>query len=173
MPRKSVVHRDWDETTGILSATFADGATKDYNVFALPKPMQDMLMMHGANQKVFDTVAGMGSDGSTTEDVKNEANAAWSRLENSEWIGARGGGGGGISLAVLTEALARITKSTPERAAKVIEPLSKDQRGELAKDQDMKVAIAAIGLERAKLAQQTAQAVSSATVASVIAQLRG
>lgn len=171
--KRNLIKRDWDESAGsLLSVEWPDGEKTSYDVAALGAETRLALSLHGANQKLFDSLAGDTKAGVSFADQRKTVQAIWDNLVSGEW-GTKRGTSEGPRLSLLAQAVSRMLDKPIEKVKAHLETLTVEQRRALSADEKIKAIIAKIQLENAeaKAAAATGAGESLAGVAAALESL--
>lgn len=145
---KSTIKREWNDATQEITASYPDGVAVVYNAATLPEAIRQDCLLHGLEQKLFDSIAGETKKGTTLDEIRGQVMAVYTNLANGDWKGKRGSSEG-PSLLLLTEAVARLfTNGDLEVAKKHIESISAEDRKALGEAAQIKIVINTIKNER-------------------------
>jgi hypothetical protein len=152
---KSTIKREWDDASQTINAAYPDGVSVAYCAATLPEAIRQDCLLHGLEQKLFDSIAGETKKGTTLDEIRAQVMTVYTNLVNGDWKGKRGSSEG-PSLLLLTEAVARLFAGGDlEAAKKHIEAISVEERKSLAEATEIKIAINSIKNERLAAAKKT------------------
>jgi len=136
-----------------VTAEFKDGTKQTLNIAEVPEDIRDMLACHGAKQKGHDAFASAknaveeGKAGTKLGFAKAQTARVFRNLLSGIFSER---GGGGARLTQLAEAVARVLGGKVEDHQKRLDEMSEDARKEVAKQDDVKAALATIRREAAE-----------------------
>lgn len=144
--------------TGLITFTFDDKTTIDFDVNKVNDAVKARLALHGASQKIGDSYAGAGADTNPLAYAKAAVEATIKDLYAGNWRAASAAGPRGSDLAT---AFSRATGKPIEACIAFVNGLDDDAKKALRGKAKIKIELAKIGAEKAaaKLAKlQTAEA---------------
>lgn len=165
---KGLITREWDDVSGTITATFASGESVSFDITKLPADIYKDLAMHGAEQKIFDSIAGDQKKGATVAELTATLQGVYDNLAAGLWKGSRGSGGEGTSTTLAVEALARMLAARNggevdlADAKQRWELLPKEQRAAAVKAPAFAAEIAKVRAEKAAARAEAAPAGSEA-----------
>lgn len=155
---KQTISREWNEADQSIVATLGDGSKLTFSYSALPDPMKIACGMHGMEQKIFDSIAGMTKAGETQEAITAELKRVYDNLLAEEWTGKRGSSE--VSLTLLAEAISRVLNKPLEAVTAFLGTMATEQVKALRGDANIKAAIDQIKAERSAAKAASAGATS-------------
>lgn len=146
---------EYDLDSKSVSFSFGNGKALALGLDELNAEMQLRTALHGINQKVRDSFAGVKGDYS--KGIEN-AQGVIDQLKEGQWRAARGEGEAKPRIAELAAAIARLKGIDLEVATKAATEASDDKRKEWRAHPRIKATIAAIRAEEAQRALEAATA---------------
>jgi hypothetical protein len=139
-----------------LVFAFGNGTRREFDTAAAPQAIREQALIHGFNQKLRDSTAGfskeldyVGAVGAIDKVIEGLVAGEWNRA---------GGGTSGQAMQDLADAIAKLKKSTPEKAMAAVEKATPEQRAAWAKNPTIAAHIAEAKAKRAKVAAKDADA---------------
>lgn len=126
--------------------SFANGKVLQCNIADLPAPMQRAALLHGISARVGDSFAGAAKQSDPVGWAYDVACEVWNAMTKGDWSTRESTGG------VLAEALAIASGKPLDACQAVIAKLDDEMKAKLRKQPKIKLALASIALERAKVA---------------------
>lgn len=145
--------KEYDMDTGLVSITFGNGKTVDFDLNRASEEIRKQLALHGASQKIGDSYA--GAKGNYSEAVQS-AQDVIDQLYAGVWRAAREDDAR-PRLAELAEAIARIKQVDLEKATAAVEKGTDEQRKSWRSNAKVKAVIAQIRAEKAAKALEEAE----------------
>lgn len=136
----------------VLTLAFAHGEELSIDANDLPNDMKTACLMHGLKQKVCDSYSG----DKDPADALESAAAVMEALRKGDWS-TRVAGEGGVRVTQLAKALSMVTGRSIEEAIEVISNMNDEVKKTLGANPQIKLAIAQIQAEKARLAAEEAQ----------------
>ena len=140
-----VAEKSVNEEVGSVEIAFTNGESLTATLEELPEDIVKRLALHGLSQKLGDSYASVKGDAAAGF---SKASDVLGRLMSGEWAGA--GGGGGMQLGELAEAIARIKNVPVEKAMAAVAGAAKEKISQWRANGKVKQVIAEIRLEKAK-----------------------
>jgi hypothetical protein len=144
-PKFCEVEYDLDESKVLFG--FKDGTTLEIAAAQLNDDMKQRAMLHGLNQKIRDSFAGVKGD--VAKGIEN-AKGVIEALLAGNWRQARGEGEAKPRIGELAEAISRLKAIDIETATKAVTEADDAKRKEWRAHPRIKAAIAAIRAEKAQ-----------------------
>lgn len=144
-PKFCEVEYDLDESKVLFG--FKDGTTLEIGASQLNDDMKQRAMLHGLNQKIRDSFAGVKGD--VAKGIEN-AKGVIEALLAGNWRQARGEGEAKPRIGELAEAISRLKAIDIETATKAVTEADDAKRKEWRAHPRIKAAIAAIRAEKAQ-----------------------
>lgn len=134
------------QSIGGVTFAFANGKTLQCRIADLPQAMRDQALKHGISARVGDSFAGAAKQPHPVDWAYDTACEVWNAMCKGEWSTRESTGG------VLAEALAMVTKRELGDCQAVLAKLDDEKKAALKRQPKIKLALAAIALEKAKVA---------------------
>jgi hypothetical protein len=128
--------------------TYSNGVKRTFDAQALSDDIKRSLILHGLQQKLSDRFAGANGD---ADIAVKASDSVYATLASGEW-GAKRGTGDGPSTALVVRAIAELRGKTIEAVLATWKTLAEDVRKNIAKDENVRKAMAAIKLREAEAA---------------------
>lgn len=137
----------FDGKGDVVYFRFANGTVLEFDLQKVPEDNRRLLALHGAEQKIGDSYAGVKGDFS--KGIQN-AQDVINTLYSGEWTQEREGGG--PRLAELAEAIARIKGAPVEKVREVVEAATPEERSAWRSNATVKATVAQMRAEKAQAA---------------------
>ena len=166
---KKQIERSWNDETmpTQIDATFGDGGKVSYRFDTLPEAIQRQLGVHGLEQKLFDSISGMGKKGETQAAMREHIGTVYAALEAGSW--GTGRTASAVSPEVLALAVHRALGVPLDAATAKTAEWSVEQRKAVADNPSVKAEVTMIYAERAKERASAVPAVDAAAIKAMFA----